>query len=402
MSENIEQEYRQVKADLKSIGDNLKAFAEQSKKEIDIHQQMSGETKAKVDELLTKQGELNARLTAAEQMLVNEDRHAHASSPMSLGRRVVDSEEFQANASRLARGKGSFSVPVQAAITESASSGGDLIQPTRVPGVMAPPEQRLFIRDLLSWGRTASNSIEYVQETGYTNSANVVSENPSAGKPESDLTFDLLSAPVATIAHWIHASKQVLSDAGMLQSYIDGRLRYGLKLKEEAQLLKGSGVGLNIDGIVTQATAYANPGVSVSNDTIIDRLRIAMLQVQLAEYTADGIVLNPIDWATIELTKDTVGRYVFANPTGLAGPVLWGLPVVATQSLSSGEFLTGAFRMGAQGWDREDANITISSEDRDNFIKNMVTILCEERIGLTVYRPEAFVTGNFTIASSGA
>jgi len=398
----IESEYKKVQGDLKKVGDDLKAFAEQSKKEIDLHQQMSGETKAKVDELLTKQGELNARLTAAEQMLVNDDRHAHASAPMSLGRRVVDSEEFQANASRLARGKGSFSVPVQAAITESASSGGDLIQPTRVPGVMAPPEQRLFIRDLLSWGRTGSNSIEYVQETGYTNSANVVSENPSAGKPESDLTFDLLSAPVATIAHWIHASKQVLSDAGMLQSYIDGRLRYGLKLKEEAQLLKGSGVGLNIDGIVTQATAYANPGVSVSNDTIIDRLRIAMLQVQLAEYTADGIVLNPIDWATIELTKDTVGRYVFANPTGLAGPVLWGLPVVATQSLSSGEFLTGAFRMGAQGWDREDANITISSEDRDNFIKNMVTILCEERIGLTVYRPEAFVTGNFTIASSGA
>ena len=398
----VENEYKKVQGDLKKVGDELKAFAEQSKKEIDLHQQLSGETKAKVDELLTKQGELNARLTAAEQMLVNDDRHAHASAPMSLGRRVVDSEEFQANASRLARGKGSFSVPVQAAITESASSGGDLIQPTRVPGVMAPPEQRLFIRDLLSWGRTGSNSIEYVQETGYTNSANVVSENPSAGKPESDLTFDLLSAPVATIAHWIHASKQVLSDAGMLQSYIDGRLRYGLKLKEEAQLLKGSGVGLNIDGIVTQATAYANPGVSVSNDTIIDRLRIAMLQVQLAEYAADGIVLNPIDWATIELTKDTVGRYVFANPTGLAGPVLWGLPVVATQSLSSGEFLTGAFRMGAQGWDREDANVTISSEDRDNFIKNMVTILCEERIGLTVYRPEAFVTGNFTIASSGA
>lgn len=402
MSENIEQEYRQVKADLKVIGDNLKAFAEQSKKEIDLHQQMSGETKAKVDELLTKQGELNARLTAAEQMLVDDDRHAYGAAPMSLGRRVVDSEEFKANASRLARGKGSFSVPVQAAITESTSSGGDLIQPTRVPGVMAPPEQRLFIRDLLSWGPTGSNSIEYVQETGYTNSANVVSENPSAGKPESDLVFDLLSAPVATIAHWIHASKQVLSDAGMLQSYIDGRLRYGLKIKEEAQLLKGSGVGLNINGIVTQATAYANPGVNVTNDTIIDRLRIAMLQVQLAEYAADGIVLNPIDWATIELTKDTVGRYVFANPTGLAGPVLWGLPVVATQSLTSGEFLTGAFRMGAQGWDREDANVTISSEDRDNFIKNMVTILCEERIGLTVYRPEAFVTGNFTIASSGA
>ncbi|PSJ20014.1 phage major capsid protein, partial [Halomonas sp. ND22Bw] len=92
----------------------------------------------------------------------------------------------------------------------------------------------------------------------------VVSENPSGGKPESDITFELDSENVATIAHWIQASRQVLADAGMLQSYIDGRLRYGLKLKEEAQLLKGSGVGLNINGLFTQASQYANPGVTVT------------------------------------------------------------------------------------------------------------------------------------------
>ena len=394
----FEEEYKELKAGLKQISDQLKFSAEQAQKEIKMHQSMTEETKAKVDQLLTKQGELSERLRAAEQLIVDGPQSG-THHPMTLGRKVVESDEFEANAGKLMRAKGSFSVGVQAAITESATSGGALIEPTRVPGVVAAPERRLFIRDLLSWGRTGSNSVEFVQETGFTNSADVVSENPSAGKPESDLTFDLTSVPVATIAHWIHASKQVLSDAGMLQSYIDGRLRYGLKLKEETQLLKGSGVGLNINGLVTQASAYLNPGVSVDNDSIIDRLRIAMLQVQLAEYTADGIVLNPIDWATVELTKDTTGGYVFANPVGLAGPVLWGLPVVATQSLNQSEFLTGAFRMGAQGWDREDASVTISTEDRDNFIKNMVTILCEERIGLTVYRPEAFVTGDFDLTS---
>jgi HK97 family phage major capsid protein len=60
-----------------------------------------------------------------------------------------------------------------------------------------------------------------------------------------------------------------------------------------------------------------------------------------------------------------------------------------------GDFLTGAFKMGAQGWDREQANITVSNQDRDNFVKNMVTILCEEDVGLTVFRPEAFVKGGF-------
>lgn len=188
----------------------------------------------------------------------------------------------------------------------------------------------------------------------------------------------------------------------MLRTYIDGRLRYGLLLKEEAQLLNGSGVSLNINGLYTQASDYSNPGVSVTNDTAIDRLRIAMLQVQLAEYSADGFVLNPIDWTTIELTKESGGKYIFANPLGLSTPVLWGRPVVTTQSMVQGNFLTGAFKMAAQGWDREDATVTISTEDRDNFVKNMVTILAEERIALTVYRPEAFVKGDISDVSSEA
>lgn len=396
-SVNVEEEYKKVQASLSSISDDLKAYSDKSAAELKRHGEMSAETRAKVDELLTTQGELNARLQAAEQALAEGPRGGGYGAPKSMGQLVVESEEFANMAERIAKAKGSFSVPVQAAITttQADDTNGYPVEPTRVPGIIEAAERRLTIRDLLSWGRTSSNAIEYVEETGFTNSADVVAEAPSNNKPESQINYELKSASVATIAHWVHASKQVLSDASMLQSHIDGRLRYGLKLKEELQLLKGSGSGLNINGLHTQATAYSNPGVSVEAQTKIDTLRIAMLQVALAEYSADGIVLNPIDWAEIELTKDGENRYIFANPRAMAGPVLWGLPVVATQSMDQGDFLTGAFRMGAQGWDREDASVMVSTEDRDNFVKNMVTILCEERVALTVYRPEAFVRGDF-------
>ena len=76
-------------------------------------------------------------------------------------------------------------------------------------------------------------------------------------------------------------------------------------------------------------------------------------------------------------------------------PTLWGKPIVATQAMSEGDFLVGAFSQAAQIWDREDANVTISNSNEDDFIKNMVTILCEERVGLTVYRPDALVAGDF-------
>lgn len=388
---DLEREYKEVQASLKTVGDDLRRYAETSEKELKAQAKLSEETKASVDKLLTTQGELNARLQAAEQMMVKMEQGGGRTAPKTLGQTVAEDERYQAFA---AAGGGKFRIDVKAAITSLDSSAGSLIEPQRL-GLIQPVQQRLFLRDLLNWGRATSDSLHYVREVGFVNNANVVSENPTNPKPQSDITFEPDQAPVATIAHWIPASRQVLSDVAMLQSYIDARLRYGLKVKEEAQLLKGSGVGLNLNGIYTQASSYLDPGVIVQGETAIDRLRIALLQVTLAEYEADGIVLSPIDWATIELTKDKNDQYVFANPTGMAVPGLWGRPVVPTQAMDAGDFLVGSFQQGAMGWDREDVTVEVSTENSDNFVKNMVTILCEERVGLTVFRPESFVKGDF-------
>lgn len=397
----IEEEVKEVKTLLKDVNDKLKASAEAAEKQIKAHSQMSEETKASVDKLLVTQGELQARLLAAEQLMVNMENKGAVAAPKSMGQMVVESDAF-ANFS----GQGQFSLKVKNAITSLTGGSETLVRPERL-AMIQPPTQKLTIRDILSWGRTTSNALEYVREAGFTNNADVVSENPTNDKPESDITFELDSAPVATIAHWINASRQVLSDSAMLASYIDGRLHYGLKLKEEAQLLNGSGVGLNILGLKTAASAYVNPGVTVQGETAIDRLRLALLQTTLALYEADGIVLSPVDWCQIELTKDTQNRYVFTCPTGMVGmggmagmtgmavPGLWGRPVVSSLSMTAGDFLVGNFAQGAQGWDREDMSVVVSTENKDNFVKNMVTILCEERVGLTIFRPEAFVAGDF-------
>lgn len=391
----LEQEYKQVQADLKKVGDDLRTYAEQSEKELKVHSKLSEETKASVDKLLVSQGELQARLQAAEQLMAKlEKGGGRIITPESMGETFVAAEGYDAWLRRRGRCEGQL----------YRSGEGCDHQPDRLcwrPDPAAarrngPPHSAAPLRTRpAGLGRTTSNSIEYVRETGFTNNAAPVSENPQNPKPESDITFELDTDPVATIAHWVRASRQVLSDAPMLASYIDGRLRYGLKLKEEMQLLKGSGVGLNLNGLYTQASIYANPGVVVQAETAIDRLRLALLQVTLAEYDADGIVLSPVDWAAIELTKDKNNNYVFATPTGLAVPGLWGRPVVASKSMDIGDFLTGSFQQGAEGWDREDVSVTVSTEDRDNLVKNMVTILCEERVGLSVFRPEAFVKGDF-------
>jgi HK97 family phage major capsid protein len=122
-----------------------------------------------------------------------------------------------------------------------------------------------------------------------------------------------------------------------------------------------------------------------------------MLQAALAEYPATGHVLHPTDWASIETLKDSEGRYIIGNPQGTAQPTLWSLPVVATQAITVRKFLTGAFKLGAQVFDRWDARVETGYVN-DDFTKNLVTILGEERLALAVYRPEAFIYGDFDTA----
>lgn len=394
----IEKQVVEINGALKEVGDQLKAYAEKSQKEIANHRAMGEEAKAAIDKLLVEQGDLNARLRSSEQLLAKlESGDTTAKEKMTIGQLFARHEDVKSYAG------GKIMIDVSAAaVADSVTRIGDddtsIIAPHRVAGINAPGLQRMTVRDLLNWGTTNSDSIQYVKETGFTNAAATVAENPTDPKPQSSLTFGLETAPVVTIAHWIPASKQVLRDEGQMQSYIDNRLRYGLDLAEEAQLMKGSGTAGNINGLYTQATAYAEPtGAVVTGETPIDRLRLALLQSELAEYSADGIVLSKVDWANIELLKDGELRFLFGNPAGQVTPMLWGRSVVTTGALDAGEFLAGAFAQGAQGWDREQTRVGIAEQHADFFIRNMVAILAEKDIALTVYRPEAFVKGSLVI-----
>lgn len=390
---DIEAQYTEVQANLKDVGDKLKTYAEQTEKEIKRTGEMHGETRAKVDEMLLKQGELQARLQEAEQKLVNAGQRQEHDAPKSLGQLVAESESMQGVNSSF-RGSRRVEVP-RAAITSLEDSGGALVAPDRRPGVVAAPERRLTIRDLLAPGNTGSNSIEYVRETGFTNNAAPVSEGTD--KPYSEIAFELDNAAVRTIAHMFKGSRQILDDAAALMSYINARGRYGLLLVEEGQLLYGNGTGANLHGIIPQAQAYAAPGgITVVGEQRIDRLRLALLQAELAEFPSNGIVLNPIDWAAIELTKDGENRYIIASPKDATEARLWNRPVVATQAMVQDDFLTGAFNLGAQIFDRLMAEILVSTENDKDFEKNMVSIRAEERLAFAVYRPEAFVTGSLT------
>lgn len=395
---------KKVTASIEDATSKFNAKAEDALKEAQKSGKLSEETKASVDKMAT---ELNAMREAEKSLkaaLGELEQHV-AQMPLSnaakvvetVGQVVINSEALKTFSASVEGGK-RLSIPVNAALLSTGVADG-VVEPQRLPGIDTTPKQRLFIRDLIAPGRTGAPAIFWVQQTGFTNAAKVVAEGTT--KPYSDIQFATKITPVTTIAHMFKASKQILDDFAQLQSTVDAEMRYGLKYVEEQEILFGDGTGVHLHGIVPQSTAFAG-AFEVEQQNGIDDLRLAMLQAQLARFPASGHVLHFIDWAKIELTKDTLGRYILANPAALTGPTLWGLPVVATEAPAfQGKFLTGAFNAAAQLFDREDANVVISTENADDFEKNMISIRCEERLALAVKRPEAFIYGSFTVPASG-
>ena len=207
------------------------------------------------------------------------------------------------------------------------------------------------------------------------------------------MTFSLANTPVVTLAHWVPASEQILDDAPALQQHLDSRLLYGLKLEEERELLQGDGTVGQLDGLIHNATAFYGGSTNLSP---LDALALSIAQLAASEYEPSGFVLNPADWWSdqIALKKDTLGRYLLGDPAEMAAPVLWGLPCVVTNSMTKGKFLTLDAARAGYICDRQDPTVEISKEHADFFIRNMVAILCEERLALVIERGAAMIYGD--------
>ncbi|MCE5979065.1 phage major capsid protein [Pseudomonas sp. JR33AA] len=266
------------------------------------------------------------------------------------------------------------------------------------PGI----RQELRIRDLLTAIPVTGQNYTYFREKLHTRGAGMVAEGGS--KPTSDVTFEAATDRVKKIAVWMPVTEEALADVPQMQGYIQELLRYDLKLEEETQILKGDGTGENLNGLMTQATIY-DANLTKAGDTSIDIVRRGIYQVRKqSKLSADGVVMSELDWMNIELQKDGENRYLFANLQGLVTPILWGRPVITSDSMDEGdaddggEFLIANFARAAILFDRMSYLFKMGLIN-DMFIKNMIALLAEERLGLGVRRKEALVKGNFPVAA---
>lgn len=347
---------------------------------------------AKAEQLAEKLAVVAASIVEMEQKL-GEQVLAGKAPVESLGQIVIKSDAYKAFANGQTQKLRVQANTITGQEGSPPSNSRTLVAPDRLNGIISGAYRALRVSDILPQGQTTSNAVEYTRELLFTNNAAETAEG--AQKPESVLTFELVSCPIATIAHFLKVSKQVLSDAPALASYIDTRLRYGADYRMDAQLLNGNGSGQNISGMAKSGnyTAFT----PVTGDTQLDSINKAIYAVAAADYAATGIILNPADWGKIERLKDSQGRYIIGNPASAIGPFLWGLPVVVTNAMTAGKFMTAAFDIAYQQWNRQDTVVEVFEQDSDNVQKNLLTVRSERRGALATYRPASSQYGDLTL-----
>ena len=330
-----------------------------------------------------------ARLDAIDAKIA---AHRAQNEPVkSVGERVT--EDSSVAAALKSGGSGRFAV----SLTGPFSNFGlqkDITGVSRglaqiLPVIAAPPIAPYGVRNLIPQGRTSAGAVSYVRETSFTNAAAPVAEG--AAKPKSDKVFAPVTAPVETIAHYFKVSRQTYDDLPALAAMIDNQGIAMLKLKEDNQLLNGNGTPPNLQGFMPVAAAGPAGG---SGNTIIDQLGLAVFDLASKGYMPDGAVVNPADWAAVVLKKNTLGNYLFANPLDFTGVTrIWGVSLVMSANMAAGSYLVGAFTGNSLLLDREEVNARTAEQNEDDFIKNMLTILIEERLVNLIFNVAAFEKG---------
>lgn len=396
ITKTIEHEVKQLGAQITpkfdEVNEKLKAGEDVSKK-------LMADLKAMGDEFASIQKEMSKTtdaLTAIEQKGVKIDK---GQKQKTLGEQFIESEQFKSfRAGNATKCKVEFKNTIIGEGGSPQNPTDTIVPRDDMRGIVGGAFRQLRILDAIPVGATGSNTVHYTRELLFTNAAAETAE--AAQKPETTLTFESVDESVRTIAHFIKVSKQVLDDAPMLQSYVDQRMRYGVNLRVEQQIIAGNGTSPNLSGITT--TGNHTDATVVSGDTNFDLANRMKYQVVAADYQPDFYMMNPVDWGTLERThvSATDNRYVGAD--GAVGyinnglvPTLWGLPVVVSNSVTSGTIICMASD-ATMYWNRQGTTVEIFEQNEDDVEKNLLTIRGEARGAFGVFRPAAVIVGSLT------
>jgi HK97 family phage major capsid protein len=351
---------------------NTQELIEAVDRSIEQHEQKSAE---KIAEIEQKMRDLEtAKLTAMPGL--------SSRKSVRLGEALAKSESFQALKNRESK---SATLTLNHAIKNLVQAGFDSTgddpynsQAERDPRLANDPRRPLTLLEALPSLPVSAGTFEYVSLNGYSNAAAEQSAEGVA-KAEASLPTELKSTRIATIAHWLRASEQILQDVPQLSQQVSDLMNYGVRSKAESLIVSGSG---DIQGLETVGTAFtASTGL-----TLADAISEASADMAADGWLPSHVILNPADWHAIRSERDDQGAYVAQGWGGLVAPSLWGLSVVESASVSAGTpIVIDSSQLAVL--DRMGAIVELFREDSTNVQANLVTVRAEMRLGFACFAP---------------
>lgn len=267
--------------------------------------------------------------------------------------------------------------------------------PVGQPIAPQPRQARLSMRDLIPSQPTTLSLVPYVRELNPTSNelgASAVAE--ASTKPDATPNFEGHTAYPTVLAVSMSPSKQLWEDAPLVVAYINQRLPYLVKFKEDQEYIAGSGNYPDIQGIKNVTGIQTTTPIS---GQYAQSIGMAIADIENVDGTASGCVLNPTDaWKMFTLRAAAgAGTFDAGNPFSMSSVdslTVWGLPTVRSRAYAKGSALIGDFAHGAMILDREGVNIQIFTQHSTYALSNQILVLCEERTGLAVWRPDLFTT----------
>jgi len=282
----------------------------------------------------------------------------------------------------------------------TTTTGAGILIPEYDYNIVHQKRQRPFLADWLGSGTMSGNTLVYFTErpdSAIEGAVAAVAEG--AKKPQLHMpAYDPVTETLKKIAGYIKISDEMTEDAAFLVSEIEGRLLYQLQLAEENQLLNGNGTGQNVRGLLNRTGLQTE--TAAGDADVFDAIYRALTKVELAtDLVADGIAINPADYQKLRLSKDGNGQYIaggpfqgqYGNGEVMDNPAIWGKRTIVTPAIAAGTILVGAGKLGATVYRKGGLSLQATNTNEDDFVNNKITILGEERIGLAVRRPSAFV-----------
>lgn len=338
-------------------------------------------------ERAARQDEQTTRAAGARSHGVNLD--AEYRSP---GAQVIEADAYT-SWQRSGGGRAAFPEVEVRNLLSSVSADGGLFRPIGTPELYpgAIQMRKMWLRDVLSVQQTGLASIPYIREvnaSGLEGGASAVAE--ASAKPEVTANFLQVDAPVRKIAGWLRATDEILADAPTLRGYIDTRLGYMIQIREEQQILAGTGTAPQVEGIQVVSGTQTQTTPTGDYPAIIGR---AIGKIENVDGDADAVATNPLDyWQAVTTRSSTFfDNSGSGGAPAIVGGVTWGLPAIRTRALAAGSAIVGAWRLGATLFDRQQTVIRVADQHSDLFTQNQVVILAEERVALAIHRPALFV-----------